>query len=69
MNHGTKKQRYMANASLKISDIDWLDVTGRVHVDNSTSTEENVMLQQILCLLVKLIYRLNKTDDRHSMQI
>ena len=37
MNHGTKKQRYMANASLKYQILDWLDVTGRVRIDNSTS--------------------------------
>lgn len=29
-----KKQRYMINASLKYQILDWLDVTGRVKVDN-----------------------------------
>lgn len=37
MNHGTKKQRYMANASLKYKILDWMDVTGRVRIDNATS--------------------------------
>lgn len=37
MNHGTKKQRYMASASLKYEILDWLNVTGRVRIDNSTS--------------------------------
>ena len=37
MNHGMKKQRYMANASLKYEILDWLDVTGRVRIDNATN--------------------------------
>ena len=30
------KQRYMANASLKYDITDWLNVTGRVRIDNSS---------------------------------
>lgn len=37
MNRETQKQRYMANASLKYQILDWLDVTGRVRIDNATS--------------------------------
>ncbi len=32
----SKKQRYMANASLKYELTDWLDLVGRVRIDNAT---------------------------------
>lgn len=35
MNRETDKRRYMLNASLKWKVTDWLDITGRVRVDNS----------------------------------
>lgn len=35
MNHGTKKQRYMANVSLQYQILDWLNVMGRVRLDNA----------------------------------
>lgn len=34
----TEKDRYMANAGLKYSVFDWLDVSGRVRMDNSVTT-------------------------------
>lgn len=37
----SKKSRYMFNASLKYDILDWLSVTGRVRIDNSTITTEN----------------------------
>jgi len=35
MNRETDKRRYMLNASLKWKVTDWLDITGRVRIDNS----------------------------------
>lgn len=35
--YGTKKQRYMANASLKYEILDWLNIAGRVRIDNATN--------------------------------
>lgn len=66
MNHGTKKQRYMANASLKYQILDWLDVTGRVRIDNSTSDYEEKRYASTNTLFASEtgFYRLNKTDDR-----
>ncbi len=37
MNHGIKKQRYMANVNLKYEILDWLNVAGRVRIDNATN--------------------------------
>lgn len=37
------RQRYMFNASLKYDILDWLNVTGRVRIDNSTIKGENQM--------------------------
>lgn len=36
MNRHTSKQRYMMNASLKYDVLDWLSVTGRARIDNSS---------------------------------
>lgn len=55
MNHGMKKQRYMANASLKYEILDWLDVTGRVRIDNATNDySDKEMLLLIFTLLIVL---------------
>ena len=56
MNHGMKKQRYMANASLKYEILDWLDVTGRVRIDNATNdySDKKEMLLLIFTLLIVL---------------
>ena len=35
MNHGTKKQRFMANINLQYQILDWLNVMGRVRIDNA----------------------------------
>lgn len=39
--HGARKDRYMANASLKYDILDWLDVTGRVRMDNAETFYED----------------------------
>lgn len=38
--YGTKKNRYMMNAGLTYDITEWLDIAGRVRVDNSNSTYE-----------------------------
>lgn len=52
MNHGMKKQRYMANASLKYEILDWLDVTGRVRIDNATMI---IQIKEMLLLTFTLL--------------
>ena len=41
MNKDSKKQRYMANASLKYQLTKWLDIIGRVRIDNATIDSED----------------------------
>lgn len=41
INKESRKQRYMANASLKYQLTDWLDLIGRVRIDNATIDSED----------------------------
>lgn len=46
-----KKTRYMVNASLKYQIFDWLDVTGRVKIDNYEIVRHTRrMLLPVVCL-------------------
>ena len=47
----SNKKRYMFSASLKYDVLDWLNVTGRVRVDNTTSTIEEKMYATTTLLL------------------
>ena len=67
-NYGTKKQRYMANASLKYKVLDWLDVTGRVRIDNSIGKFEDERYASTNTIWTatseKGFYKWYKEDDR-----
>lgn len=66
--YGTKRQRYMANASLKYQILDWLDVTGRVRIDNSVNLFEDKRYAstnvQWTSNSEKGFYKWQKEDDR-----
>lgn len=66
--YGTEKQRYMFNASLKYQILDWLDVSGRVRVDNSISLFEDKRYASTNPLWTanseKGFYKYTKEDDR-----
>ena len=70
MNHGMKKQRYMANASLKYEILDWLDVTGRVRIDNATndySDKRNASTDLYFTnSYIYGFYKYYKADDRQA---
>ena len=70
MNHGMKKQRYMANASLKYEILDWLDVTGRVRIDNATndySDKRNASTDLYFTnSSIYGFYKYYKADDRQA---
>lgn len=67
MQNELSKRRYMFNASLKWDITDWVNVTGRVRVDNSDSdsyekyyastrgTLQKVVLKVIMDILNKMI--------------
>lgn len=67
-NYGTKKQRYMANASLKYQILDWFDVTGRVRIDNATNKFEDKRYASTHTTWTgtseKGFYKYQKEDDR-----
>ena len=67
-NYGTKKQRYMANASLKYQILDWFDITGRVRIDNAISKFEDKRYASTNTLWTatsdKGFYKYQKEDDR-----
>src|SRR5699024_8851824 len=62
------KQRYMANASLKYKVLDWLDVTGRVRIDNSIGKFEDERYASTNTIWTatseKGFYKWYKEDDR-----
>lgn len=60
------KQRYMANASLKYDITDWLNVTGRVRIDNSSIDYEEKRYASTNTLFASTtgFYKFHKTDDR-----
>ena len=68
MNHGTQKQRYMANVSLKYQILDWMDVAGRVRIDNATNKYEDKRDATTDMLWTAGsefgFYRYDKADDR-----
>lgn len=70
MNHDMKKQRYMANASLKYEILDWLDVTGRVRIDNATndySDKRNASTDLYFTnSSIYGFYKYYKADDRQA---
>lgn len=61
-----KKQRYMANASLKYDVTDWLNVTGRVRIDNSAINYEEKRYASTTTLFASTsgFYKYDKIDDR-----
>jgi len=65
-----KKQRYMANASLKYEILDWLDVTGRVRIDNATndySDKRNASTDLYFTnSSIYGFYKYYKADDRQA---
>lgn len=67
-NYGTKRQRYMANANLKYQILDWLDVTGRVRIDNANNFFEDKRYAstntQWTATSEKGFYKWQKEDDR-----
>ena len=60
------KQRYMANASLKYDITDWLNVTGRVRIDNSAIDYEEKRYASTNTLFASTtgFYKYHKPDDR-----
>ncbi|WP_374047351.1 SusC/RagA family TonB-linked outer membrane protein [uncultured Bacteroides sp.] len=70
MNHGTKKQRYMANASLKYQILDWLDIIARVRIDNANSDftdKRNASTDsKFTASSIYGFYKYSKTDDRQA---
>lgn len=66
--YGTKHQRYMANASLKYQVLDWLDITGRVRIDNSNNFFEDKRYADTDIKFTsnseKGFYKWQKIDDR-----
>lgn len=66
MNHGSKKERYMASGSLKYQILDWLDAIGRVRIDNSSSDYEEKRYASTNTLFASEtgFYRFDKADDR-----
>ncbi|MBK5722587.1 SusC/RagA family TonB-linked outer membrane protein [Dysgonomonas sp. Marseille-P4677] len=47
----TKRNRYMMNASLKYDVFDWMNVAGRIKIDNTQSTEEKKLYASTMTLL------------------
>lgn len=68
MNRGNRKQRYMTNASLKYKILDWMDVTGRVRIDNSATDYEEKRYASTNTLFASKtgFYRLNRSFDRQA---
>lgn len=63
--YGTDKKRYMANASLKYDIVDWLNISGRVRIDNSNSDyhRKNYASTAELFSGENGFYSIAKTDD------
>ena len=66
--YGTKKDRYMMNATLSYDILDWLNVTGRVRIDHATSDYERKNYAGTLELFAgeKGLYALEKINDKQS---
>lgn len=67
-NYGTKKDRYMMNASLSYDILDWLNVAGRVRIDHSDSDYErkNYAGTNELFAGEKGFYALQKINDKQA---
>lgn len=64
--YGTKKDRYMFNAGLKYDILEWLNVAGRIRVDNANSDYErkNYATTNELFAGPKGFYSLQKIQDK-----
>ena len=62
----TKKHRYMMNASLKYKMADWINVAGRVRIDNSVSDNEDKRYASTAGLFAgpKGLYSFSKGDQK-----
>jgi tonB-linked outer membrane protein, susC/ragA family len=67
-NYGTKKDRYMMNASLSYDILDWLNVAGRVRIDHAISDYErkNYAGTNTLFAGEKGFYSLQKINDKQA---
>lgn len=65
---GSKKHRYMMTASLKYDILDWLNISGRVRVDNATTDYRDKRYASTATLFTSGspygFYRTEKSDDR-----
>lgn len=66
--YGTKKDRYMMNASLSYDILDWLNVAGRVRIDHTNSDYErkNYAGTNELFAGEKGFYSLQKINDKQA---
>ncbi len=64
------KSRYMFNASLSYEILDWLSVSGRIKVDNSSNTFTEKYWASTLSLIAENspngMYGITKTDDKQT---
>lgn len=66
--YGNKKDRYMMNASLSYDILDWLNITGRVRIDHSSSDYERKNYAGTIELFAgeKGFYSLEKINDKQA---
>ncbi|MBS9766404.1 MAG: SusC/RagA family TonB-linked outer membrane protein [Flavobacteriaceae bacterium] len=68
MNRVNKKNRYMANASLKYQILDWLDITGRIRLDDARTKFEDKRYASTILLFTGGspygYYRYSKLDQK-----
>ena len=64
-----KKDRYMLSASLKYDIADWINVSGRIRVDNSNTTSEDKRYASTEGLFAgeKGFYKLTKSSENKHM--
>lgn len=64
--YGTKKERYMMNLALKYDVLEWLNISGRVRVDNGYSNYERQNFASTAELFAgkKGFYAFTKTEDK-----